>query len=511
MVMLEEYMISLASYRGPGMAGGVSSALAALWRAAGADAKNWFFICSKTNAVKRTDSNRFSSFEKSLDKELIDGHYRYCNEFIWPVMHDLPEHVTYRSNDHSTYKRFNEHFASVIDRHSRNNELCFVQDYQLALVPNGVDGRKQIFWHIPWPKRVAPEHLQQVREIALGLLECETIGFHTHEYAANFSRFVNRYIGGFSSRLAGNTLVNARQAGNTVQVDSFNLQNGTHSVIIEEHTRQLSRILVAPLGLDVENWFRLATAAKQFDAQLAGMGLEKGSYILSVDRADYTKGVISRIEAIDTFFSIHPEWIGKIKFVQICGRTRAGLPAFDRYWDKIRQRAEEVNKRWSDDDWSPIVWLDTAVSPELLAGCYRNADVMLVNPVRDGLNLTAKEFIACQDDDPGVLLLSPGAGAWHELGQHAIPVNPNNPLEMAESIHKALSLSSEKREQKAKAIKATLANNTLQHWCELFSTTGNRAAAMRTAERAIKTGLHKSAGDFARAALTRTANTSGSA
>ena len=464
-------MVSIASYRGPGMAGGVSTALSTLWRLVGDQAESWYFVCSKTDSIRRSEPSGKSHSEGFLNPELVKDHYRYCNDFIWPVMHDLPEHATYRRYDRERYLQFNSQFARVIESNrKRQDSSCFIQDYQLAMVAKNFGGPKQIFWHIPWPKEVSPQFVEPVMEIAAGLLACDSVGFHTREYADNFSNFVNRYFPGLSASTFRRERVNPLRS-----VDSNNSQKQIHkgrvrAIIYNSYSFKMTRVVVAPLGLDLDYWKENRESSRLLDPQLAGIGLEPDAYVLSVDRADYTKGVYQRMGAIDRFFARHPQWQGKIKFVQVCGKTRSGLNAFEHYWQQSRDLADAVNRRWSQDNgWEPIHWIDTPMNTRMLAGCYRNAKAMLVNPVRDGLNLTAKEFIACQDNNPGVLALSSGAGAFHEIGEWAVQADPHSHDGLADAIHASLSLSQNERQFRAASIMARLEENTLQDWCNFFS------------------------------------------
>ncbi|MGH9551395.1 MAG: trehalose-6-phosphate synthase, partial [Terriglobales bacterium] len=182
--------------------------------------------------------------------------------------------------------------------------------------------------------------------------------------------------------------------------------------------------------------------------------------VLSVDRADYTKAVIERLNIVDRFFERRPEMVGNLSFLQICGRSRAGLPAFDSYWNDCRSLYEQINNRWRKDSWQPVQWMEQPLNASELSVLYRRASAMLVNPVRDGLNLTAKEYVACQDKKPGVLLLSPGAGVWHEIGKYALPADPHQPEQVVDSLAKALHMS----EFESKAINV-LARIKLEKFC----------------------------------------------
>ena len=463
-------MVSIASYRGPGMAGGVSTALSTLWSLVGERAENWYYVCSKTDSIKRSRANGNNFSESFLSPELVKDHYRYCNDFIWPVMHDLPEHATYRQFDRERYCQFNSQFARVIEENrQRVDSSCFIQDYQLALTSKNFGGPKQIFWHIPWPKDVKPEFVEPIMEIASGLMNCDSVGFHTREYADNFVEFVNKYFPGFSTSTFRRERVNPLRAVSETGLNKPIHKGRVRAIVYNSYSHKVTRVVVAPLGLDLDYWKENRDSSRLIDHKLHDMGLASDSYILSVDRADYTKGVFQRMLAIDHFLTKYPEHRGKVKFVQICGKTRAGLGAFETYWDKSRNLADSVNQKWSDEDWEPIHWIDTPMNTKMLAGCYRNAKAMLVNPVRDGLNLTAKEFVACQAENPGVLALSSSAGAWHEIGEWAVEANPTSSDSLADAIHESLNLSHQERVHRADSIMQRLEENTLHDWCNFFS------------------------------------------
>jgi trehalose 6-phosphate synthase len=375
---------------------------------------------------------------------VLDGHYRFCNNFLWPVMHDMPGQASYSAVDHRLYSKFNSLLARHIAGAGRWwSPWYFVQDYQLAFLPICLAGFKRghclAFWHIPWPRSVAAEHLAVLRGLARALIACKAIGFHTKEYAINFLRFVDQHL--------PDSIVD------------------WHRGLINGRTH----VLAMPLGVDLDWW--QAASARQADVfdkhNLAALRARR--FILSVDRADYTKGVAERLEMIDLFFERHAEYRNCVTFVQVCTRTRPGLPAFDAYWSRCRELAARLSLRWSQGGWQPLVWIETALAPEELAIFYREADAMLVNPVRDGLNLTAKEFVACQNAGPGVLLLSAGAGVWHELGNLSIPVHPQKSEQMADLVGAALTMRNAERLVRIDLMKEKLKQNTLHHWWCYFN------------------------------------------
>lgn len=228
--------------------------------------------------------------------------------------------------------------------------------------------------------------------------------------------------------------------------------------------RHYTRVVVQPLGINVEHWSGLSRTPAAVD--LPGLG--PGRMILSVDRVDYTKSVLERLRIVDRFFEVNSHLRGEVTFVQVCGRTRPGVEAFDRYWVQCRELFQQVSSRWKTDNWAPVYWIEQSLSPAQLALLYQRADVMLVNAVRDGLNLTAKEYVACQSSTPGVLLLSPGTGAWHELGRYALNANPLQPDAVVQNLTRALAMGAPERKLRMDLLSEEVGRNPLSQWWTLF-------------------------------------------
>jgi trehalose 6-phosphate synthase/phosphatase len=463
--------MDIVSYRGPGAAGGVSTGLDTARRSQKQPDACWWFLANNALSSLRVDSEK-ATFITQIDETVVKGHYQFCNEFLWPVMHDLPEHATYRLDDYSHYRKFNRLFGEFINFEQRRNKKYFVNDYQLALLPAHLakaGNRSVAFWHIPWPKDIKEEYKAILADIANGLLAADSVGFHTNEYAENFAAFVQeilpQYVVNAQSRFirkrhatSGSHLTELERSLS----DSYIMRPYRYPQAM--HPSAGTQIVVHPLGIDSAEWSQLASVHSEdvLPDVLKHLGGQR--IILSVDRADYTKAVHDRMRIVDRFFEENPIWQNRISFVQICGRSRSGIKAFDQYWEKCQQLARTVNERWRTDDWAPIQWLEEPLPPKELSHLYKNAAAMLVNPVRDGLNLTAKEFIACQDNNPGVLMLSPGAGAWHELSEYALPANPLKPHETCESIAQALSMPTVERKMRNQLLKRTLIANPMQAW-----------------------------------------------
>jgi trehalose 6-phosphate synthase len=463
--------INLLSYRGPGNSGGVSSGLECLWRTESAKAdSSWWFLSDKS-LEKISSVSGSSEFIALIPEKVVAGHYRYCNDFLWPVLHDLDQYAKYDLVDREHYRHFNQMFANYIGYEHQGKDRYFVQDYQLALLPrflNTFGAQSNVFWHIPWPKNIRAEFVEPLTEIAQGLLQSRVVGFHTEEYAHNFAEFIAEYLPRYSisddlfvERYAESEEYDPRSA----YVVSNNYI--TRPIIqpyfggIGGHTRVAlagTQILVQPLGIDIEHWNNLQSSFIDMSK------FAKTPVVLSVDRADYSKSVYERLGIVDRFFEKYRDQIGNLTFVQICHRTRSGLKAFDDYWNACQQKYQEVNKRWATDSWQPVNWVEDAIEHNDLAALYRQAEIMLVNPIRDGLNLTAKEYVACQDNDPGVLLLSPGAGAWHEIGNFALPADPTEPNLVVNKLAQALKMTRAERMVRNDLIIEQLSKNPLPKW-----------------------------------------------
>lgn len=461
--------MDVISYRGPGVAGGVSSGLANAWMSQRIAETYWWFLSNESlsNLGLNAKEPRFLT---QLSASTVKGHYHFCNNFIWPLMHDLPQYATFNEDEFAHYKHFNRIFGQFIAYEQRISKKYFVNDYQLALLPqylNPEGGRVSLFWHIPWPKTVAEEHVPVLRELAIGMLNSRVLGFHTQEYSDNFMTFVREHMPHARTKQSTQRIYQSKTAGKEEWLESFGLSSYITRPLRYDKPGDISlmtQLIVAPLGISQDQWHTLA--AGEPDAQVRAL-INKAAgrhLVLSVDRADYTKAVYDRMRIIDRFLSEHPSWHGRISFMQICGRSRTGLQAFDRYWDDCQRMALTVNERWRTEDWQPIEWIQDPLPAKSLAVLYKHANTMLVNPVRDGLNLTAKEFVACQHDDAGVLLLSPGAGAWHELGDYALPASPSAPHETVDSLARAVVMPPTERRWRNYQLKRTLRTNPLQKW-----------------------------------------------
>lgn len=421
----------IVSYRGDLQPGGVSTLIQAGLR------KNcqamWWHI-SDFNLQIRT-ANLVKQIAR-IPTKVIQGHYKYANEFLWPLMHDRQDLIRYNQENHADFRALN--MAVAINLRSRciSSSQVFTNDYQFALLPTYLNQRPDLqlshFWHIPWPRACTTSAVAQLTEVAAALLNNALLGFHTEQYAENFCIFVREFLPDAKVRF-----------GRDVEITT---------------PTGCTRLIVNPAGIDSSLWHQLSSKSE--------LPVNAVPYVLSVDRADYSKGVLERIAGIRRFFQTRPEFIGKIQFLFVCERTRIGLSAFDQYWQQCRLEYHALHSELGSSDWSPIKWIDTHVSSAELASLYANARAMLVNPGVDGLNLIAKEFAASAKHPQASLILSSGAGAWHELKDHVITLHSNNPDAIATAVATALMMDPEFCRHNQEQLRRIVRKNSLDKWFE---------------------------------------------
>lgn len=430
----------ILSYRGPSAPGGVSNSLMQIFDEHESVSEWWFVRDHQLFSKRQLQEN--SSY--SLGERLVSERYAYCNNFLWPVLHDMPHLAKFSETEQKAYQAFNAIVSfrlRVAQKILRDD--CFVNDYQFALIPELVKKAMNsfVFWHIPWPKLVLPEHAAALCEIASGLLSANVIGFHIQEYADNFIDFIAKNL------------------------PHLEVRRDVYGISIKEGSsgRRLISLVCSPLGIDSFHWNRLAK--RDLSSPLLNSNLP---FFLSVDRCDYTKGIFERLTAIDEFFNSRPEWKGKIEFLQIGARSRPGLEGFDQYWSLCQKRFHSVNASHATAQWQPVRWVDSTQSIAELSVLYSRSQSMIVSPIRDGLNLTAKEYVASQHRQPGLLLLSAGAGAHKEIGRHSIDIDPNDPKMFANAIASSLEMGETERYRRIHLLKSAVMRNSLSSWWQSF-------------------------------------------
>ena len=371
----------------------------------------------------------------------------YCNGALWPLFHYFVGAVQFSDAHYDAYLRVNRVFADRLSPLLRDGDLVWVHDYHL--IPLGRELRERgvahplgFFLHIPFPHvealRALPRHAQLVRD----LLAYDLVGFQTERDLACFR--------GAVADVAG---AEALQADGSVQVDGHR-----------------TRLGVFPIGVDVEAIVREARQSQSSETvRRMTTGLLGRRCVIGVDRLDYSKGLVERFHAYEHYMETRPESHNQVTFLQVAPLSRADLRAYAQIRNSLEQAAGSINGRFAETDWTPIRYLNRNFSHEVLMGFLRNSCVGVVTPLRDGMNLVAKEYVAAQDpDDPGVLVLSTLAGAAEEL-RDALLVNPRDVRAVADAIECALAMPLEERQARHARMLGVLRRNDIHAWHTRFT------------------------------------------
>jgi trehalose 6-phosphate synthase/phosphatase len=365
----------------------------------------------------------------------------YSNRTLWPMFHSMPTYTRYAAADWDAYREVNEQFCRAVAAVYEPGDEIWAHDYQLLLLPGLLraelpEASIGFFLHIPFPPYDILRLLPQRREILEHLLGADLIGFHTYDYMDAFLSAVRQVLG-YENRLG------QVAAGNrVVDVDVF------------------------PMGIDYR---RFSAAPDEPDGQeaLARLAGRERKMIFSVSRLDYTKGIPQHLDGLDYLFERYPQWRGRVEFVLSVVPSREKVDRYAHLKREIDERVGNINSKHANLAWAPIRYMYRNVPfPELVA-MYAVADVALVLPLRDGMNLVAKEYVAAQRCGGGVLVLSETAGAAKELRQ-ALIVNPNSREDVADALHRALTMPEEERHARCAAMSEWLAERDVRWWAGRF-------------------------------------------
>ena len=402
-------------------------------------------------------------------RDFSDYYVGYANSVLWPLFHYRLDLVDYRPAYFKGYLRVNRLFAKVLSRFLDPGDVIWAHDYHLIplaaqLRKHGCRQRIGFFLHIPFPPpellAASPNHA----ELVDALLQYDLIGFQTQTDANNFRRYVEQHTDAAPAP-DGSFVVDGR----SVRADRF------------------------PIGIDVEA-FRKMAETPQEDVRIDTMRrhILGRRQIIGVDRLDYSKGLPERMKAFARLLALKPELEGKVSFLQIAPPTREDVTAYAQIREELEHLTGSINGRLADFNWTPIRYIHRSVPRETLAALFRASQVGFVTPLRDGMNLVAKEYVAAQDpEDPGVLVLSQFAGAAEEM-REALIVNPYDTDEMARSLAQALEMPLAERQERHRALLASISRQDAQAWMRSFlaelerpavaplpSNGGGRVAAMR--------------------------------
>ena len=381
------------------------------------------------------------------EKEVNHYYYGFSNDTLWPLCHIAHVRPNFSKKNWEYYKRVNEKFANVIlEKVGNKKAFIWIQDYHFALLarflkkknPNLVVAQ---FWHTPWSAAEIFKICPWKREILEGLLANDLLGFHLNYYGRNFFDSV------------------AEELEAKINYENFKVSYKNHQTIVKAF----------PISVDYQLIHFLSARSRISRKKLTEKYIS-GDYkylCLSVERADYTKGVPERMQAIDRFLEKYPEYQGKFVYLGIIPQSRIKIPAYQNLFKKIISLAEEINQKYSSNSWNPIVLTDNIFDSEELIPFYKNADICMVTSLDDGMNIVAKEFVAAADSKKGMLILSQFTGAARELDD-AVIVNPYDIEQMADAIKTALEMSSKERLERMNRMKKTVKKNNVYRWASKF-------------------------------------------
>jgi trehalose 6-phosphate synthase len=392
--------------------------------------------------------------------DLPSAHYQgyyegFANSGLWPALHSRADLIKVTVDNYRSYREINAFMARALLRFNRRDATFWIQDYHfltlgLELRQLGIQQPIGFFLHTPWPARTMMYSVPHHRELVLAMLAYDLIGFQTDRDRQNFKDYVKHEFG---LAIAKDTVVS--DAGE-------------------------ARLATFPIGINVEEFAaRAAKSAARPDVSRLRLSLQSSKLMLGVDRLDYSKGIANRIQAFDRMLQVEPEMKRQVSLLQIAVPSRGQIEAYRALKTELETLVGEVNGRHSDVDWTPIRYLNKGFSQPTLAGFYRIAQVGLVTPLQDGMNLVAKEYVAAQNpSDPGVLVLSEFAGAARELDT-AVLVNPHDIDGMAQKISMALRMPIEERRERWTAMIGKLRSTSVQSWFSDF--TGELSQVRRAA------------------------------
>ena len=382
-----------------------------------------------------------------LSKRDVEEYYNgYANATLWPLFHYRIDLTKYERSTGKSYERVNEIFAESVEPLIEEEDLIWVHDYHLIplgerLRARGVKNRIGFFLHTPWPPTRLFVSLPYHERLVRTMLHYDLVGFQTTEWLESFLHYCRKELG--------------------AEVDEDSGE------IVFEGRRTIARAY--PIGID---WDHFSALEETGEARQAGQrflsSTRRRTAMIGVDRLDYSKGLPERLDGIGRFFDQHPERVRDLVFVQIAPPSREDVESYQRIREELEQKCGQINGARSEVDLVPIRYVNRGYSHAELFGFFRAAKIGLVTPLRDGMNLVAKEYIAAQDpDDPGVLILSRFAGAAHQL-EDALLVNPHSPDDLAHAIRTALDMPAAERKERYEKLIGTVREDDVQSWTADF-------------------------------------------
>ncbi|HAM09797.1 MAG: hypothetical protein A2X04_12285 [Bacteroidetes bacterium GWF2_41_9] len=388
----------------------------------------------------------FDLFPVEIPKKINDKYYSgYCNNVIWPLFHYFPQSTVFDNKYFEAYKEANNLFYKKLQNIIRPGDFIWIHDYHLFLLPDMIrqsypDTNIGFFLHIPFPSfelfRLFPRQWREA--ILTGMTGADIIGFHTNDYTQHFLKSIKRTLG--------------------YKTDQNHIYSDTRIFKADSF----------PLGIDFDKFHTACSSGKtRNQRKKLQKHLADNKLIFSVDRLDYSKGFIKRLEAYDHFLEKFPNWHYKVVFNMIVIPSRDNIESYREIKKEIEATVGRINGKYSNLSWRPVIYQYKSVPFNELVALYDHSDVGLITPLRDGMNLVAKEYIASQYESSGMLVLSEMAGAAVELTE-AIIINPNDIEETSVAIDKALSMSLEEKRRKISKMQDRLKRYNVFTWATDF-------------------------------------------
>lgn len=379
-----------------------------------------------------------------LDDAEIKGFYEgFSNEVLWPIFHYFPNFANYDARNWETYVRVNEKFLARVLDEAGPDDTIWIHDYQLLLLPGMLrkslpDAAIGFFQHIPFPSQELFRLIPWRKELLEGMLGADLLGFHTFDDVRHFISSATRLIG-------------TNNNANRLEVDG-------RIVFAEPFPMGIDSQRFADLSVSEVVRNRMAALTSNFSGQ---------KIVLSIDRLDYSKGILQRLRAFELFLRENPDFHKKVTLYMIVVPSRDTVPHYRELKDQIDREVGHINAQYGAYDWYPVAYFYHGYPMTEISALYNVADVCLVTPMRDGMNLVSKEYIASRKDETGVLILSEMAGAAKELID-ALVVNPNNLHDIRDALLTALRMPVAEMKKRMAAMRAIVFKFTVQHWANLF-------------------------------------------
>ncbi|MDI6727865.1 MAG: bifunctional alpha,alpha-trehalose-phosphate synthase (UDP-forming)/trehalose-phosphatase [Thermodesulfovibrionales bacterium] len=431
-------------------AGGLTSAMddvlkvtGGTWVAWGSGGGDRDVVDSKNLVLVPPENPSYMLKRVWLSQSEAENYYHgYSNQVLWPLCHITLDRVYFRKKFWEDYKKANRAFSDAVLEEADNNSVVWVHDYHLCLVPGMLrNERPELtiahFWHIPWPDWSVFRICPQAKEIIVGLLGNDLVGFQIPLFVKNFMDCVSECL-------------------------DADIDYSRATINFRGH---ITRLKAFPISIDFDKFNSMASSQRtirMMENIKEKHGVTQGYIGIGVDRLEYTKALIKRLQAIDLFFDRYERFRRRFTFIQIAIPTRMREPYIS-YKKAVEELVSKINEKYSVGNWKPIIYIDTKVEHKDLVSYYRAADVAIISSVYDGMNLVAKEYVASKTDEKGVLILSEFAGASEEL-EGSILVNPYDIEQFSECIKTALKMPEKEKVSRMVALRRHVSENNIHKW-----------------------------------------------